>query len=211
MTTYFPVKRTCAVCGKTHTYQEIGSTNCFGPSDLDLRPAPMQRWTMHAWVQTCPDCGYTAARVDEPTEADKEWLAGEVYRTCAGRRFASDLAADFYRCYMNAMREFREETAMLALVHAAWACDDEGDEEMAKMCRREAADLFGIVRCDSDNYLVLRADLLRRSGQFDKLIEIYKDIHSENEMVEKILRFEEQRAEAHDTRRYTVANVMPDD
>ncbi|MBR3350438.1 MAG: hypothetical protein IKG55_10235, partial [Solobacterium sp.] len=134
-----------------------------------------------------------------------------VYRTCADRNFASDLAADFYRCYMNAMCEFHEETAMLALLHAAWACDDEGDEENAKMCRREAEDLFGIVRCDSDDYLILRADLLRRSGQFDRLIEMYKDIHSENEMAKKILRFEEQRAAAHDTRRYTVADVLPDD
>lgn len=211
MTTYFTMERRCAVCGKVHKYQEIGSTNCFGPSDLDLRPAPMQRWTMHAWVQTCPDCGYSASRVDKPTDVDKEWLASEAYRTCAGRNFASGLAADFYRCYMNAMCEFHEETAMLALVHAAWACDDEGDEEMAKKCRREAADLFEIVPDDSENYLVLRADLLRRSGQFDKLIEMYKKIHSENEIVEKILLFEKQRAAAHDTRRYTVADVLPDD
>jgi len=51
MTAVFPQEQTCAVCGKKSTHHVLGSTNTRGPSDLDMRPAPMARWTLGEHVQ----------------------------------------------------------------------------------------------------------------------------------------------------------------
>ena len=92
MTTYFTAEYTCAVCGRTHKFRVVGSTNSFGSPDLDLRPAPMQRDTIHTWVQTCPDCGYSNGKIDRDTSVDKKWLSRESYRNCEGSAFVSGLA-----------------------------------------------------------------------------------------------------------------------
>ena len=60
MTTLFAKEQTCAVCGTTSTHHVLGSTNTMSPSDLDMRPAPMARWTLGGHVQCCPHCGYCA-------------------------------------------------------------------------------------------------------------------------------------------------------
>jgi len=54
MTTLFPQKETCFVCGNTSEHTVIGSTNAFGSPDLDLRPPEMQRSTITHRVQRCP-------------------------------------------------------------------------------------------------------------------------------------------------------------
>ena len=60
MTTLFAKEQTCAVCGTTSTHHVLGSTNTMSPSDLDMRPAPMARWTLGGHVQCCLHCGYCA-------------------------------------------------------------------------------------------------------------------------------------------------------
>jgi hypothetical protein len=57
MTTLYREKSRCAVCGIATEYTSIGSTNAFGSPDLDTRPPEMQRSTIFAWVQRCPECG----------------------------------------------------------------------------------------------------------------------------------------------------------
>ena len=78
MTTIFPQEQTCAACGRTSTHHVLGSTNTMGPSDLDMRPAPMARWTLDQQVQCCPHCGCCAWDISEPTEAAGEIVANEA-------------------------------------------------------------------------------------------------------------------------------------
>lgn len=53
MTTIIEEKVTCAVCGMQQTVHEMGSTSSFGAMDLDTRPPPLRRSTMHLWVHEC--------------------------------------------------------------------------------------------------------------------------------------------------------------
>ena len=57
MTTQSAEECTCAVCGRVSMQGVIMSTNAFGSPDLDLRPPPMERFTIDHWVQECPHCG----------------------------------------------------------------------------------------------------------------------------------------------------------
>ena len=58
MTTVYHQNITCAICGTEFEYTGIASTNAFGPTDLDTQPPEMERSTIDAWVQRCPQCGY---------------------------------------------------------------------------------------------------------------------------------------------------------
>ena len=78
MSTMHEFHRTCAVCGATHRYRILTSTNAFGSPDLDLRPPQMKRGTMPLWVQECPSCGYTAEDVSDPTQIPREYLLNHM-------------------------------------------------------------------------------------------------------------------------------------
>ncbi len=41
MTTVFPQTVKCSVCGAENEIMVVGSTNAFGPTDLDTRPPEM--------------------------------------------------------------------------------------------------------------------------------------------------------------------------
>lgn len=69
MTTVFSSEVRCAVCGHESQVSQIGSTNSFGSSDLDTRPAEMQRSTISMWVFCCPCCGFCAGDLAEGTES----------------------------------------------------------------------------------------------------------------------------------------------
>ena len=90
-------KSKCAICKAVNEYSVITSTNTFGGGpDLDLRPAEMQRSTMGAWVQVCPNCGYVSANISDKHHVTKTWLQSENYLTCDGIACAPDRAKAFY-------------------------------------------------------------------------------------------------------------------
>ena len=68
MTTIIEEEVTCAVCGMKQTVQEMGSTSSFGAMDLDTRPPPLRRSTMHLWVHECGECGYVAPELGTAAE-----------------------------------------------------------------------------------------------------------------------------------------------
>lgn len=210
MTTYFTAEYTCAVCGHRHQYTVVGSTSIFGSPDLDLRPAPMRRDTIHTWVQTCPDCGYTAGKIDKETSVDEKWLSREAYKTCEGIAFGSQLAAEFYRSYMVHLYDDDIERAAYNLLYCAWACDDARDIENAVKVRAKAADLFAEVSKtnDSDDLKLLRMDLLRRSGQFDRLLNEYHTVIFSDDLYKRIASFQMKRAIVHDTGCHSVEEVV---
>ncbi len=209
------VERKCAVCGATNEYMVIASTNTFGGGpDLDLRPAEMQRSTMYAWTQECPDCGYVSEDISEPNNVTKEWLHSEKYLTCDGISFESDLAKRFYRYYLKNMKNQNTEEAFYAVLHAAWACDDKNDTLNAKHCRELAiplaTTLIESARRNKDNMMLIRADLMRRAGQFEQLIDTYASVRFNEELLNRILKFEIEKAQSKDVSCYRVEDVTGD-
>ena len=213
MTTMFKQVKKCAVCGSKHEYSMIASTNSFGSPDLDLRPPEMQRGTMYLWVEECPDCGYVASDItDKPNRVTKEWLTSEEYITCDGIRFRSGLAARFYKQYKICLLNKKTEDAFCAIHHAAWACDDMKDNKNAVRCRDLAIPLIekllsGKSR-NKENLKLMRADLLRRAGHFDKVIADYSSFVFENEIMDKVREFQVKKAEQKDALCYTVEEAV---
>ncbi len=171
----------------------------------------MQRYTMDSWVQECPRCGFVSQKITDRTAVTSDFLKSEAYRTCEGLNFKSDLAALFYRHYMISLKTADAEKTYHAILHAAWACDDADDTENARRCRELALpQLERMIRSEPPNrksLLVVKSDLLRRSGHFEELISEYKDVRFSDPLLDKILAFEIEKASQQDANCYTVSDV----
>ena len=211
MSTMNKFPRICAVCGAMHKYRILTSTNAFGSPDLDLRPPQMKRGTMPLWVQECPDCGYTAEDVSDATQIPREYLQSEAYRSCGGIRFAEALAGRFYRQHLILLWDLKFTEALFAILHAAWVCDDADDAENAVRCRDIAAELLEMYVLPAEQkkeYLLLYADVLRRAGHFDKLLDKVSEIRADNEDLHEVLVFEYMCAKNRDAGCYTVEEAI---
>ena len=212
MSTHMFVEQTCSVCGKTHRYTVISSTNAFGSPDLDLRPPEMQRSTMDLWVQECPDCGYVCRKVSDRTTVTREYLQTPEYRSCDGIDFDSVLAARFYKCHMIDLRDQNTIGAFNSLLHAAWACDDNREKENAEKCRLLSLPLVtGLISDDRENkdtLRLVRADVMRRAGLFAGLKEEYAPVRFGEELLNQILAFELYLAGKEDTACYRVEDAV---
>ena len=211
MTTIYPKECTCFMCKTKNTFHKLSSTNSFGSPDLDLRKPPMQRYTMEYWLEECPSCHYVAPSIEEPTKLRKDFIKSESYTNCSGIDFKSELAQRFYRRYLIDAELGEFGNACNDAIHAAWACDDEGDTENAKTCRILAASLTkSLIRKDNEpTILLMRADLLRRAEQFEQLLKEYSNLQPFNDdLLDKILAFQIKKAKEKDTKGYTVEQAI---
>ncbi len=211
MTTLANTSKICAKCRRISSHVVVRSTNAFGSSDLDLRPPEMKRSTMYTWVQECPYCGYVAPDLSKDVVLPEGFLDSEAYRSCENKSFSSALAARFYRLYLIRKAENETESALTAIVRAAWACDDKDDHDNATACRELAAALVPQVIAENpeaeDTYRMIKADLLRRSGHFQELKDEYQNFRFSDDFLQQLLAFELQKAEEQDTACYTVGDA----
>ncbi len=216
MSRIIPITKRCVLCDREHEYRELASTNAFGASDLDLRPPEMKRSTMPLWVEECPFCGYVSSDISKlPVDASEvskviDFISRESFQRTEKKVFASELACKFYKQYMLS-REFGDnEKSFYALLHAAWACDDKNDKENAILCRKIALEfLENLILNDKDNenLRLQKADLLRRSGDFDAVIKQYSSEKFSNELLNKIVHFQLEKSKLKDDACYTVSDV----
>jgi len=201
----------CAVCGAETRQIVLASTNTFGPPDLDLRPAPMQRSTMDTWVQECPNCGYVSTDLKAPAQVDRDFLETWEYIMCAGISFSADLAVRFYRYYLLNREKSDARRAFHGALYAAWVCDDCGDAEQAVRCRQlalaEIGKLLEHEGADRETLLVQKADLLRRAGLFEQLLTEYADVAFQQKNLNQIIAFQLEKAAQKDAACYTLADV----
>ena len=210
MSTIRKITAKCFVCGAQSQQRELMSTNTFGGTpDLDTRPAQMMRSTMFAWLRECPECGYVAKRLSNRTGVTREWLQ-ENLRPSEGDSAPLYHASRFYKRYLISIADGYTEGAFFAALHTAWVSDDRHDRKGAKTCRLLAlAELEKLIaRAPDETKLLLRADLLRRTGQFDKLIDEYVDVDFSGELANKIIAFQLGKAMEKDTSRYRVSDAM---
>jgi hypothetical protein len=120
MTTYGSEEQTCSVCGACVECTTLNSVTTFGSPDLDLRPSETRRSTMDNWLHECTECGYINSNLKHPIEDAKRIIESDPY-TAIG----SD-----------------SQLPRLALLSAAWVCDDRKNSEQAKSYRDQAADIL---------------------------------------------------------------------
>lgn len=211
MSSIMNIETRCCICGKMSEQTVLASTNRFGAPDLDLRPPEMERSTMAWWIQECPHCGYVAADLSKQTPVTQEWLKNDQYISCDNRNFACTLAESFYKYYLISIANNDHKSAFYAALHAAWACDDVEDTDNAIYCRQKALEELGKLVIEDDEketFLLIRADLLRRTGQFDLLIKDYEGKIFSEKLLNQICNFQVEKAKRNDTACYTVADVV---
>ena len=214
MSTLRKIMVRCAVCGKESEQTIMLSTNQFGASDLDLRPPNMMRSTMSWWIQECPHCGVVSSHIDQEDAVSVEWLEDEAYKTCDGIRFGSSLAQRFYRHYLICSSKYDRKGAYEAVLHAAWACDDAKEQTNAILCRQLALSLLDKLLKRPwvrEELYIVKADLLRRMGEFDQLIETFSETKLSNKLLNQIMKFQIARAKEQDDACYTVDDVKNKD
>ena len=201
----------CSVCGKPSPQPVLLSTNSMGYPDLDLRPPEMQRSTMNTWIHECPHCGYVASDLEDELEISKEFLESEEYLTCEGYDFKSDLSKLFYKKYLIAKQSDNALDCFLSLRNCAWKCDDYGDENAITIRKQALPYIDELIQKDDEDknsLLVMKSDFLRRGGEFEKLLSVYENLTLGDELLDRIIQFEIQKALEKDTECYTVEDVV---
>src|SRR6056297_1054156 len=171
MTTLHFEKLRCAVCGTEFEYTGIGSTSSFGLPDLDTRPPEMQRSTIFSWVQRCPECGYCSSDVQQAYPSAKQIIYCPEYIKQLNDENFYELANSFLcKAFIeDALGDYGVEA--WTLIHAAWACDDDGNEVSARKCRVKALEIIARTIEHGQLFVVkdgldtaIKVDLMRRSG-----------------------------------------------
>lgn len=214
MTTYGSEIQTCSNCGTSVECTILNSTNAFGSPDLDLRPPEMQRSTMHNWLQECSECGYVNGNLATSTEDAKQIVESDTYTALRTNSELPELARRFER--YSLLQHADSETAAVALIRAAWACDDADKVNEAKAYRNQAADvLLTLQPCRDDEESTTLAtalvDVLRRAERFDEAKEMATSLQSfnavkANAIVSSVLTYQCKLCDHRDTGCHTVAD-----
>ena len=164
----------CSVCGSESKHTVITKIQVNGAPDMDLRPPAPHRSTMEYWVMECPECHYCNGSIDIPLKADKSYLDSDEYKTLDGLKTENPLVSKFVRKAIVCMKNKDYKEAVQSYLYGAWVCDDNRNIETGLECRKKALNIMEYSTIlDDDNFLLLRADLLRRTGQFDKVVSDY--------------------------------------
>ncbi|MBQ9026900.1 MAG: hypothetical protein IJ104_11150 [Methanobrevibacter sp.] len=204
MTMIDPYIFRCPICGEEFEDYVLASSNQSGASDLDTRPPEMIRSTMNIWIHECSQCGYAARDFDEKPQVNRDFIESDIYQNI-GFEFKSDLAKSFYREYLILKEEGCTDVLFHPLLNCAWACDDFDDTDNAVEIRKMCAEIIGE---DTETLSLIRLDLLRRSRQFDRVIEEYSSKTFSEEILNKICTFSIIKAKSADDACYTVEDAM---
>jgi len=175
----------CSVCGQISAQPVITEQDrASGAPDLDLRPAGAQRNNMRYWAMKCPECGYCCTTLDIPFDDSREYLESDEYKTCGGITVTNEYAERLIKRALVFVRDHTYKDAVRSYLAAAWALDDDKDDRHAKECRLAAVKLMDghpAAFKGDNNFLLLKADLLRRAGDFERVVREFagKAFHSQ--------------------------------
>jgi hypothetical protein len=178
--------------------------------DLDTRPPEMERSTMSYWIQECPHCGYISYSLENVLECEAQFLESSDYRDIPHPKPVSSLAWQFIKKGKISERCALYEEALFDYLHAAWASDDIGDTYWQTELRLLALKMIeSIVQEErTENMMVLRADLLRKTRQFDTLIKEYSGKSFSEDIIDKIIAFQIAKAHEKSIQTFTVEDAL---
>lgn len=214
MTTLIPEYITCAICGQGSNHQFLGSSNRFGFPDLDFRPPPMLRNTLPHWIQQCPHCGYCNKDLGVGLPHAEARIASSQYQMMLNNRELPALAVSF-SCFALLIAPEKPIDAAQAYLNAAWVCDDDRDDTMARECRRNAINILQTLQPFPHDEkglwmgLVL-IDLLRRCAEFQSAEAARLDVEKfeiTNEASTKICAFQKVLIDQKDAKAYSLSDA----
>ncbi len=152
-----PAVRACGVCGAPAPPPYRAPTAELAP-DLDLRPGEPARSTLGQWVLSCRSCGAAAPDLSALTPDDRAVIESPECEALSGT------GSQFRRYAAVCRAKGQAREAGNAMLQAAWAADDAGEEASARTWRREAAALW--ANPPDEETALRRIDALRRAGEF---------------------------------------------
>ncbi len=202
---------TCSVCGRTSSHTIITQQDKpSGAPDLDLRPAGDHRSMMKYWAMECPGCDYCCTTIDMPFCSDASFFSTIEYKTCGDILTADETAARLIKRALVFIEEHSYKDAVRSYLAAAWSLDDDGNEFAAKQCRMTAVSLMedhpAAFRGDN-NFKLIKADMLRRSGEFDRVVREFQDTAYPSLLMTAINFFEVHLASAEDKGIHTIDEI----
>ena len=209
MTRSRPIEIKCALCGTDNEVMHLDSTNTSGPNDLDTRPSEMMRSTMHTWVQSCSNCGYSSKDITIEIPGAREIIASEEYKQILNNHEVYELARKFLSYALILKKTGNIRKAIDNTLFAAWDCDDyESVNASAKKYRIEALLLIDSFDpgCEDKNLELLKIDLLRRTDQFEKAIAFAKKIKTEEDTTKLVL-YQIRLCENKDNKAHTFGEI----
>lgn len=196
----------CCVCGNHSDHYIISKSDAPGAPDLDLRPSVPHRRSMDYWVMECPECGYCNDMLVNPIKFDKEYLKSEEYTGLGGIETDNPLASKFIKKALVCKMNENLSEAVQSYLYAAWVFDDAEDDKTASVCRAAAIKLMDdnkeIFR-NNENFLILKADLLRRCGEFERVISEFSGYKFSKPIFNVISEFQIRLARNSDKKVYT--------
>lgn len=211
MTTVAETVYKCPLCGFAHTTDCMTSTSAFGAPDLDGRPSPMARLTIYLFIKECPNCGFTSYGFPEHTSVSREFIQSDNYLNCDNIDFKTERAKLFYKVYLISKEEGLINRALTDLVHCAWVCDDDDDEENSIKLRLLINDLFNELydfKSDEEDYAhLIKLDFMRRGHLFDELIEEVRHKTFSKSFYNKVKDFQMEKAKNRDAGKYTFDDI----
>lgn len=210
------VDRKCAVCGTVNTLIEVTNNDKSEFHDLDSRPEEPYRSTMENWVQACSNCMYCSESIEEAKPGARALVSDEDYSKQFRSSLYPALANKFICQGIIDERIGRYPKAGWAYLHAAWVCDDR-KHEAARELRLRAVSCFEQAMMKGERIIderggpgVMIIDVLRRAKDFERArdyVEIGKR-KEEDEMITRLIRFEELLIKNKDTVRHTVQEAL---
>ncbi|MDR0838257.1 MAG: hypothetical protein LBN99_01285 [Oscillospiraceae bacterium] len=176
---------------------------------MDTRPPEMKRSTMPYWVQVCPECGYASSEVSRELSCSKEFLQTDEYKSFSLPEPVSGLTKAFIQKARIESQSDKYSEAWYSYLCAAWAADDKGDSHWARQSRLLSLEQIGRIAKDeqNENLTLIRADLLRKTGQHQRLLNEYSETRLSEEFLNNILSFQLKKAREEDEATYTAADI----
>lgn len=180
MTTLFDSTVKCPNCGTLNTVYSIGSTNAFGPGDLDTRPPHMARSNIMYGVESCTNCGLSAGSLGSVDKSGLAYFKSEEFREVHDSVPFVGLAENYWTAYLLALKAGALDEAVYHILRVAWASDDTGNDEAARKAREIMIETLHKHKKKpsylapgkpATGYLML-ADITRRAGRLDDAIEL---------------------------------------
>jgi hypothetical protein len=217
VTSYATESRKCSNCGQEVELRLLLSTSTFGSPDLDLRPPKMGRSTMRDWLQECLQCGYVNDDIRKPTGGAGSVLTSAAFVELAQDDSLPELARRFAR--YSLLQSANPRVAGIALIRAAWACDDANQPEEAKGFRSRAADTLLPLHAspdgeDTTTLATILVDVLRRAERFGEAKDLARSLQSHttvqsNELMLSVLDFQISLCEAGDVASHILDECLP--
>ncbi|MDE5620223.1 MAG: DUF2225 domain-containing protein [Ruminococcus sp.] len=199
----------CSVCGTKSEHTVIIKSKSDGVPDIDLRPSDPHRSSMEYWVMECPECRYCNGSLETPVEFDRSYLESREYTELGGLETQNELVSRFVRKALVNIKNRNYTEAVQSYLYASWVFDDEGNDEKAKECRNEALSIMenSKVFDGNESMYLLRADLLRRTGQFEKVISDYGERFFESPLMLLISQYSVKLAKNGDSSVHKMSEV----